>query len=177
MANDPIVPRAASASGPAGARPLFDPIIVETGLPAPVGRVWRAWTEPDQLAAWFTKRAQVRAEEGGPYELFWEPEHPERNRTQGRRVTARQPHDLLAFTWKGPAIFADLMNTELLPNAVVVTFRATSPSATSVRVEHFGWGSGPRWAEARAWHERCWQEGCANLSQDLALRPHQEPAS
>jgi len=143
------------------------PIVIEVELEAPVERVWRAWTEPDELASWLTELANVRMEVGGPYELFWEPEHPERNSTLGCTITALEPNRLLAFTWKGPVPYADLMNIEPPPTSVTVSFQASGPECTIVRLEHVGWGSGPRWEEARAWHVKAWQEAFARLKRHV----------
>ncbi len=41
-------------------------LVVEKALHVPIGRVWVAFTEPEQLRRWFAKEANVEAERGGP---------------------------------------------------------------------------------------------------------------
>jgi len=62
-------------------------ITMEETLNAPIDRVWRAWTDLEQLCPWLALRATVVPKRGGPYELFWDLAHPERQSTLGCRVT------------------------------------------------------------------------------------------
>jgi len=61
----------------------MEAITIEKTLSARADRVWRAWTDPEQLCPWFALKANVVLERGGPYELFWDPAHPERQSTLG----------------------------------------------------------------------------------------------
>jgi uncharacterized protein YndB with AHSA1/START domain len=140
-----------------------DPITLEVDVRASPRQLWRAWTDGEELTRWPAARAHVSPEIGGRYELIWEPEHPERNSTVGCRITAFVPLEVLAFTWKGPVPFADLMNVEPSPTTVVLTFASLGPGLTRVRLQHFGWGDGPCWAAARAWHEQAWNAAFARL--------------
>lgn len=136
---------------------MSTPITVELALDAPVAQVWTAWTDAGQLARWLTEKANVRAEVGGPYELFWELDHPERNSTLGCTLTAVEPKQRLAFTWRGPVPYAHLMNQgEPPPTHVDVRFESEGDT-TVVRFEHLGWGTGQEWDEAKAWQEKAWR--------------------
>jgi uncharacterized protein YndB with AHSA1/START domain/quercetin dioxygenase-like cupin family protein len=129
---------------------------------------WRAWTDSGKLTSWLTKKANVRAEVGGPYELFWEPEHPDRNSTFGCRVLEVVPTTRLSFTWRGPVQYADLMNGgEPPPTRVEVEFEGRTDGKTAVRLRHLGWGSSPPWQQARAWQERAWLGAFAELDRFL----------
>lgn len=145
----------------------LEPVVIEIEVGAPVDRVWRAWTEPNDLTAWLSVRANIRLEVGGPYELFWEPDYPERNSTLGCKITAMCLNESLAITWKGPSLYADLMNNDPPPTSVMVMLCAAGPDRTLVRLDHIGWGDGPRWAEARAWHERAWRDALAQLREQV----------
>ena len=152
-------------------------IAIERDFDAPLDRVWQAWTDPAALMSWFARDANVRAQRGGPYELFWEPENPERNSTIGCRLTHVEPHRWLAFTWRGPTLYDEPMNygePPPRPTHVTVRFEGCDADKTAVRVEHVGWGEGHRWKEARAWHERAWNNGLDNLAAMLSGRalPH-----
>jgi uncharacterized protein YndB with AHSA1/START domain len=132
------------------------PLIIRRAFSASPERLWRAWTEEAELTAWLAARARVTLEAGGPYELFWEPEHPERNSTLGCRLTAVEPHRRLAFTWRGPPAYAELMNVgEPPPTRVEVSFEPRGEK-TVMHFVHSGWGEGQRWEEARTWQERAW---------------------
>lgn len=141
---------------------------LERTYAAPVEQVWAAWTQNAALATWLSAKANVSTEIGGPYELFWEPDHPDRNSTLGCHVTAVQPNVRLAFSWKGPVPYADLMNVEPLPTSVTVTFESRCDNGTRVTLQHLGWGSSQRWQEAKAWQEKAWQVALDELAKYLA---------
>ena len=146
---------------------LLEPITLNLSLNAPVERVWQAWTVSDEVARWFAEQANVVAERGGPYELFWEPAHPERNSTLGCRITILQPQAWLGFTWRGPALYDEVMNENASPPPPPTHVRvgfAAAGEQTAVRILHSGWGSGPGWSQARTWHIRSWDAVCSNLA-------------
>ena len=142
-------------------------ITIEETVNAPIDRVWRAWTDPEQLCPWFALKANVVPVRGGPYELFWDPAHPERQSTLGCRITFIQPKRWLGFTWRGPSPYDDLMNENAVPppppTHVAVSFAANG-ERTTVRVSHTGWLEGERWAEARTWHVRAWKAAFQNFA-------------
>lgn len=141
--------------------------VLELEIPASVDQLWNAWTENKNLTQWLTSKANVQAEPDGAYELFWEPDHPERNSTLGCQVLEVREKELLKFNWKGPVPFADLMNVEPLPTFVQITFRKTGANVSSVQLEHFGWGKGERWDEARAWQFNAWRGALQALKEQL----------
>jgi len=71
----------------------MEAITIEETLKAPIDRVWRAWTDPEQLCPWFALRANVVPKRGGAYELFWDLAHPERQSTLGCRVLSSSRSD------------------------------------------------------------------------------------
>lgn len=147
-------------------------ISIEQTFNAPVDRVWRAWIAPSDLSSWLAAKAKVNGEAGGAYELFWEPEHPERNSTLGCRLTALDPMKELAFTWRGPVQYSDLMNGEPPPTHVVVRFEERN-GKTLMTFRHLGWGTGSKWEEAKAWQEGAWRgafEQLATLLESKASR-------
>jgi uncharacterized protein YndB with AHSA1/START domain len=157
--------------------PALDPIGVERQLAAPVERVWEWWTDEQRVRSWFAPAAHISAEPGGPYELFWEPEHPERNSTAGCRVLDSAPTERLAFEWKGPEEHAAVMNGVPPPTAVLVTFTALDDELTHLRVEHIGWGEGPEWEAARTWHVQAWDGVLGQLESQLARSQEGPPTA
>jgi uncharacterized protein YndB with AHSA1/START domain len=158
--------------GQPGSNPASSPpITIEWTFDMTANLTWRAWTHEADLASWLTGRAKVRAEVGGPYELFWDPEHPDRNSTLGCRLLEVIPLRRLSFTWRGPVQFADLMNAgEPPPTSVRVDFEAISSGRTRVRLEHVGWGAGERWQQARAWQEQAWRGAFDELERFASTR-------
>jgi uncharacterized protein YndB with AHSA1/START domain len=69
----------------------------ERRLGHPVERVWRALTEPDEIAAWLAL-AELELEEGGRVVLTWQNTDDEGNTAVARgTVTALDPPRLLEF--------------------------------------------------------------------------------
>jgi uncharacterized protein YciI/uncharacterized protein YndB with AHSA1/START domain len=139
-------------------------IVMILQVPVSVEQLWKLWTENSEITSWLAPKAHVVADVHGPYELFWEPAHPDRNSTIGCVITEIKKHSVLAFNWKGPVPYADLMNVDPLPTFVRVTFKSLGPNTSSVRLEHGGWGAGSRWAEARQWQEQAWSGAFAELA-------------
>lgn len=131
-------------------------IVLEKTISVSVEGAWQLWTEPRKLASWLSSEANVELKVGGLYELFWEPEHPEQNSTIGCRILELAPNKLISFQWKGPVPFADIMNADPLPTWVRVTFSTNGENQTIIRLEHFGWKSGPHWIEAKKWQKNAW---------------------
>ncbi len=70
-----------------------------------IERAFAMFTQNEYLQTWLTRSANVEPVAGGSYELFWDLDDPEHNSTLGCKITAIEPNTLLAFEWKGPAIF------------------------------------------------------------------------
>jgi uncharacterized protein YndB with AHSA1/START domain len=69
----------------------------ERRLDHPVERVWRALTEPDELAAWLAL-AELELTEGGTVVLTWQNTDPDGNTAVARgTVTAVDPPRILQF--------------------------------------------------------------------------------
>lgn len=146
-------------------------------VPAPPERVWRALVEPSQAGMWFAALANITAERGGAYELFWQPDSPEHNSTIGCRITAIAPCRYLAFTWRGPDELNAIMNDgDPPPPPTHVTITLTSTAAgTDVNVRHTGFGHDDGWPEAATWHERSWVACLDNLEAMLDEQPLPHP--
>ncbi len=152
---------------------------LERHLPAALDDVWQAWTDPAKAGTWFAAGANIVAERGGAYELFWRPETPDHDSTIGCRITAIAPRRYLAFTWRGPDELGQVMNEgdpPPPPTHVTVLLSPTS-SGTDVRIQHTGFGDDLAWGEAVAWHERAWAACLANLEALLAGRSLPRPWS
>jgi len=116
-------------------------IRIEISISAPLEMVWQAWTETEHVTGWFSPEANVEARVGGPFELFFDPSDHDHQTTKGCVFTAVKPMRKLAFTWRGPDQFAELMNTPGELTSAVVTFQKEG-EAVRVSVEHGSGGTG-----------------------------------
>lgn len=124
---------------------------------APREVVWWAWTRAERITQWFAPAATIDPRPGGAFELFFNPADRSRDCTAGCTFTAVEPMTRLAFTWKGPDLFAAVMNHPDRLTAVTVTMEPVE-GGTRVTVVHAGWGEGDGWAEARRWHAAAWRQ-------------------
>jgi uncharacterized protein YndB with AHSA1/START domain len=143
-------------------------IVIDVPLRVPVERAWKAWIHSVELQKWLAAKATVNPVIGGAYELFWEPENPDRNSTIGCRVAALVPERLIAFTWKGPVPFVDLMNVEPLPTWGLVAFERAPGDSSIMHFRHSGWGTTERWRQAKQWQENAWRGAFSGLQAYLS---------
>jgi uncharacterized protein YndB with AHSA1/START domain len=73
----------------------------ERRLAHPVDAVWRAVTEPTELAHWFPARVSVEHRVGGPIAFVFE--HGEAPPSEGEVLEFEPPHRF-AFTWGGSVL-------------------------------------------------------------------------
>lgn len=146
-----------------------DSIVLEVELPVPARAAWDAWNSPEALRRWLTKDARVGTAIGEHFELFWDTD-PSVNSTMGCMITEIHEQRSLAFQWKGPTRFAEIMNVEPLPTWVRIEVLEQSPYQTVIRLEHGGWQSGPDWEAARMWHESVWRNSLGQLRSHLISR-------
>ncbi len=126
------------------------------------------FTKNEYLQKWLTQSADVEPRIGGKYELFWNPEDKENDSTIGCKITAIEPGKFLAFEWKGPKQYKDLMNTADPLTHVVVFFipcneKGGSDACTEIHLIHSGWRSSVEWEEARIWFEKAWDVAFKDL--------------
>lgn len=133
------------------------PIVLFREVPCTVEELWSRWTTDEKLKKWLAEDAKVSTKPGAAYELFWEPEHPERNSTKGCVVLDQAPQKELAFTWRGPVPFSDLMNTSPPPTYVRVRFQQVDKDHSRLELTHYGWGNSDKWKEAKLWQENAWK--------------------
>lgn len=143
--------------------PKVPDIDIQVLIDKPIADVFEAWLKPDLLERWLTRKANVQPAVGGAYELFWDPDHPEKNSTLGCRITDLVPNSELSFNWRGPVEFADLMGDK----TQVFVRLESKEDLTLLRFVHTGWGSGPRWEKARRWQAQAWKEAIENLKNML----------
>ena len=125
-------------------------------------QAFKEFTDNRLLESWLCINANVTAEEGGAYELFWQPEKPEINSTLGSCITTIKPHQLLSFDWRSPVQFKDFANQADPLTHVTVSFYPLKDT-TVVHLIHSGWRKSANWAEAQEWQLKAWEMALASL--------------
>ncbi len=131
-------------------------ITVETTVRLNKKNAFDLFTQKEYLEKWLTKKAFVKDEVGGAYELFWEPEEPRYNSTIDCKILAMAKPDFLSFEWKGPKQFDAFMNhIRPLTNVTVMFFE--NKDFTKIVLLHSGWRQNKQWNEAREYFSNAWQ--------------------
>lgn len=146
-------------------------IVAERIVRGTPDELFRRWTTVEGVRQFFAPDAVIDPRKGGEYTIIFAPQqdpHGESHGTKGARILAFEPGKKLVFEWitftskeldgvPGPPL-APLAerNVSPLPTAVEVTFVPKSADETLVRLRHYGWPAGEKWAEARAFFARVW---------------------
>jgi uncharacterized protein YndB with AHSA1/START domain len=141
-------------------------IIMQTArLHCTVERAFALFTQSEHLASWLTRFAEIEPVLGGKYELFWDPDDPERNSTLGCKIVAIEPHTLLAFEWKGPPQFRFMNEVDPLTQVTVffTSCNEVLTPCTDVYLLHSGWRVTEEWEEAREYFARAWETAFAEM--------------
>ena len=117
-----------------------DPVIVESTFRAPPARLFRAWTDPTELKAWFGQAphsmAAIEADvrEGGAWRFTLPPTEVSRDALRGTYVTVERDRRLV-FTWCHEREFAD-GRVEVTPESEVTVTFEPAEEGTFVRLTH-----------------------------------------
>lgn len=119
---------------------------------APRGAVWRAWTDPDELAAWFwppawEASAEFDAHPGGRWRLS----SVVTGMAVGGDIAVVEPETRIVFTWQWDGDAEETL--------VTVTLR-DADGGTDVEIVHERFAD----EETRAGHEQGWHDCLARLT-------------
>jgi uncharacterized protein YndB with AHSA1/START domain len=105
----------------------------ERRLAAPLSRVWRAVTDPDEMQAWFPSAVVGERKEGAPLAFPFDDDVAD---TFEGEVTVWEPERVFAFTWNG-----DRLRIELAPDgdATRLVFTQTLSHMTEAARTSSGW--------------------------------------
>jgi uncharacterized protein YndB with AHSA1/START domain/uncharacterized protein YciI len=135
----------------------------EVLVPASRGEVWQAWTTAEGLETFFAEDAVVEMRPGGRFEIRFSATAPEGQRgSEGCRVLAFLPEQMLAFSWNAPPSIPEIRK---LRTQVVLTFEDADSARTRVRLVNYGYGQGAEWDKAFAYFDRAWGVVLANLKE------------
>ena len=103
---------------------LAEAIVIERTLDAPVGRVWTALTDIDQIREWYFDLKEFRPEIG--FEFDFIVEHEGNSYHHLCRVTDVVPEKKIAYTWRYKGEPGDsLVTFELVPDGNKTRLRLT----------------------------------------------------
>jgi uncharacterized protein YndB with AHSA1/START domain len=142
------------AFGIAATGPDVRSLVKETVVHAPPLEVWSAWTTKASIDSWWgPPDARIELRVGGPYELLFLSDEPEgRQGSEGCRILAYVPGEMLAFTWNARPDHP-LRESHTW---VVLTFSEAGDGTTAVRLVHTGFLDGPDWDTYVAYFEDAW---------------------
>jgi uncharacterized protein YndB with AHSA1/START domain len=137
---------------------------------APVSQVWSAWTTSDGARGFFAPAARIELELLGRYEILFDlDEAPGRQGSEGMRVLAFVPGEMLAFEWNAPPSIPAARDG---PRAfVVVELDPLGPDRTRVRIRHLGIERMPEAAAVHAYFARAWDAVMAWLEHRFLVGP------
>lgn len=128
--------------------------------------VWRAWTESDRVAQWFAPASEIEPIVGGKYEIYFNPADKDTMSTKGCKVLKIEKPKVLAFDWKGPDQFAEIMNQPNELTNVEVSFTEHG-NRTLVSLRHSGWKESEGVSLAKKWHVQAWDDVLSSLKSKL----------
>jgi uncharacterized protein YndB with AHSA1/START domain len=138
----------------------------EVTVDAPIEAVWRAWTTAGGLA-FISPKSNVELRLEGPYEWFLdlEPDTRGLRGSEGSKILAYVPREMIAFSWTFPPSVPELRNTDERTQ-VVVSMRELDEG---VRVElvALGWLEGEAWDRGFAYFDEAWSAVLASMKESL----------
>lgn len=155
-------------------------IVVEQVVRGTPDELFRLWTTVEGVRQFFAPDAVIDPRAGGEYTIIFAPQHDPRGEshgTKGARILALEPGKRLVFEWisftakeipgvPGPPVLPLAeRNASPLPTAVEVTFTPRGANETLVRLRHYGFRSGAKWDESRAFFARVWPAVLDSLAQ------------
>lgn len=145
-----------------------DPLVVMGRFDAPVERVFRAWTDPDEVTKWFGRNpgylvsASIDLRPGGKWQFVTERTETQMSAFEGEYLDV-QPNAKLAFTWSHVTETAAGERQQTPASQVSVEFQATD-NGTRVLLRHERVAS----EDARTGIGHGWERSFEQLSDALA---------
>ncbi|MFQ5983545.1 MAG: SRPBCC domain-containing protein [Woeseiaceae bacterium] len=142
----------------------------EVVVRASLDDVWNAWTTADGLA-FISKKSNVDLRLNGPYEWFLDlgPDENGISGSEGSRILAYLPREMLAFSWTFPPDVPELRNARETTQ-VVVRFTDQGNDSVLVRLDVIGWKDGEPWQRGYEYFDEAWGYVLEALKEDLETR-------
>lgn len=138
---------------------------------APLVDVWQAWSTTGGIKTFFAPGGDIRAEVGGPYEIWFMPAAPAGQRgADGMKVLAVEAPRMIAFTWNAPPSIPAIRENGPLTR-VTVTLDAVSAGETRVTLVHDRILTGSDWDKYYDYFMKAWDWVLGNLQKRFAEGP------
>jgi uncharacterized protein YndB with AHSA1/START domain len=139
---------------PDGEEPILRKEIL---IQAPLHAVWNAWTTEEGLSC-VSQKSNIELKLGGPFELFLQTEPDERGRrgSEGSKILAFLPQELLAFDWTFPPSIPSLRYAGK-KTQVIIRLEDLGAGETRVRLAQLDWGQGEDWDAGYAYFDEGWE--------------------
>ena len=129
-------------------------IVKECLVHAPRSSVWEAFTTTEGATKFFAPEANIELRLDGPYELyFMEDGEPGSRGSEGCKVLAYVPEEMLSFTWNAPPEYPEVRRERTY---VVLRFSDAGERRTKVSLYHGGWREGGQWDAVYSYFVRAW---------------------
>jgi uncharacterized protein YndB with AHSA1/START domain len=160
----------APPAGPAHAESPLAPVDVHVVVQADRSSVWRTFATGEGWRSFMGVPATIGSLPGEPFEVSFDPAAPRGERgSEGCKVLALVPREMLAFTWNAPPKFAFARTKRTW---VVVTFDALAAGRTRVRLRELGFAElatrypahGAEIEQVRAYFAHAWGKVLAALA-------------
>jgi len=137
--------------------------------------VWRAWTTTDGVKSFFGPEADIELSVGGKYEVYFAPDaQPGSRGSDGCKVLAFLPGEMLAFSWNAPPSIPELRAAGPLTQ-VVVQLKEAGEGVTRVVVTHHDIGEGDEWDKYLVYFEKAWDHVLAGLQERFKTEKVEKP--
>jgi uncharacterized protein YndB with AHSA1/START domain len=115
---------------------------------------WRLWSTSAGLRSFFSPNSRIDLRPGGDIEILFLMTAPHGQQgSEGCRVLAYIPEEVLVFSWNAPPTFGDLRNQHTW---VVIRFEQLSPTRTTLHFTHYGFGKGDEWGKIHSYFDQAW---------------------
>ncbi len=133
-----------------------------------IADVWTVWTTNEGITSFLAPKANIKLEDQGPYEIFFDPEAPLGFRgTEGCKILGLESMKTLSVEWKAPPQFPNVRRQK---TRIDIYFERVE-ALTKVRIEHSGWDWGEEWDEAYAFSDHAWDLDLARLQHRFSSGP------
>lgn len=135
--------------------PGEEPLVVEAMFPASPERVFRAWTEPEEVKAWFGLRknevikAEIDLRVGGVWRFHLRSDTASNAFFEGRYFDI-EPARRLSFSWMHVMLSKNAAREESVESRVTVIFEPVG-AATRVYLRHEALSEGARLNVGHGW--------------------------
>lgn len=141
----------------------------EIVIDAPVGRIWKCWTDSAEMAKFFSPDSKIELRLGGAYECYMgmkEPDESGGRGSEGCTLLSFILNELLAFEWNFPPKVPALRKANE-KTFVVLRFSVLKADRTRVILDQVGWREGKDWDTGYEYFDRAWGMVLKNLKKHL----------